>query len=167
MSSKTLVVVRNSYRGSDPTYACMANNVSEIPSYLMLELDNGSVSKRSQVPLQQRKVVEDYMSNFRGSVMVDRRADTGLVPIPRAPETATEAALHHFRRAKSDEEINALQDLASTTYNKLREGGSDMRDAFRGAEARNMKSGFVVTKAKGFTQYRLSLIHISEPTRHA
>ena len=148
----SLVVVRGSYRGTDPTYACTAHDTQQ-GRYLLLEVEGGKVSKRTVVPASDRRGVENAMQSYRGSVYVDKRTDAGLLPLT-APAHAREADLASMRRAKSDEELDALRGLSRDTIHLLN-APKVSASTFRGAAARTgNKSGFEVTRKHGFTQYR-------------
>ena len=148
-SDRSLVVVRGSTRAIDPTTACMANSADVRSRYLLLEMDaDGSVVDRQTLPASQRAEVERRMSDasYRG-VHVDMRTDPSLLKLT-PPARAVAADLASYRRAKSDEEMEALVALSKRTHDML-EGN------FRGAAQRDgQRSAFHVTRAKGFTQYR-------------
>ena len=163
----SLIVVRGAYRGTDPTYACTAHDTQE-RRYLMLEVEDGKVNKRTVVPASDRHGVEEAMRTFRGSVYVDRRDDAGLLPLT-APENAREADLASFRRAKSDDELAALRRLSQTTLERL-DDAKVSSSHFRGtASKEGYKSGFEVMRKDGFTQYRGGLMdekgRVSDLTR--
>ena len=75
MSPRSLVVVRGSYRGTDPTFACMAHDVQP-KRYLMLEMEDGRVMDRHVVA--DRRAVEARMqdTSYRGVYVDMRTADT-------------------------------------------------------------------------------------------
>lgn len=149
---KVLVVVRGARHSVDPTYACMAHDTYR-GRYLMLEIENGRVSKRTTA--DDRRVVEERMRSgeYRG-VYTDRRADSHLMPLTH-PEQSLEADLASFRRAKSDEELEALASLSTATMRNLRADDNTTSKSFRGAaQTEGFKSAFQVTRAKGFVQYR-------------
>jgi hypothetical protein len=151
-SSPSLIVVRGAYRGTDAAYACTAHDARP-GRYVMLEVDEGRVLKRTIVPAADRRVVEDAMRSYRG-VYVDRRTDAGLLPL-EAPAHALDADLNALRRAKSDAEIEALCAARDQARDALDAVEAPTASTFRGAAAQEgYKSSFEVTRAKGFTQYR-------------
>lgn len=150
-SEPSLIVVRGSHKGVDPTYACTAHDFRG-GRYALLEVQDGRVAKRTLVPASDRRQVEEAMQQYRG-VYVDQRDDAGLLPLT-APAHAVAADLVSMRRAKSDEEMEALRGLSNETRARLDEGVT-RTDAFRGAAQKNgHRSAFEVTQARGFTQYR-------------
>lgn len=155
MSDPSLIVVRGAYRGTDPTYACTAHDVQK-GRYALLEVQDGRVTKRTLVPASDRAVVEEAMQHYRG-VTVDARDDAALVSKLKAPAHAVQADEAFFaglRRAKSDEELQALTDLHAATRERL-DAEAVTTSTFRGvAQKEGHKSAFEVTKARGFTQYR-------------
>lgn len=153
--SRSLIVVRGSYRGTDPAYACMGHDTKK-NHYLMLEMEDGNVAKRTIVPSSDRKIVENAMNNgvYRG-VHVDKRADPALLSL-RVPSHAMELDFSKYRRAKSDSELFALQTLSEKTHQLLRK---DVTNAsFRGeATVTSNKYAHKVDKYRGFTQYRAGI----------
>ena len=150
MADRSLVVVRGAARSTDPTFACMAHDTKP-GQYLLLEMDpEGSVVDRQILPASARADVERRMADsaYRG-VHVDMRSDRSLLKLTPPPH-AVEADLHKYRRAKSDEEMDALVALSDRTRDLLEKDGN-----FRGAASKAGElSAFRVTHAKGFTQYR-------------
>jgi len=147
----SLIVVRGAYRGIDPTYACAAHDATP-GRYVLLHVRDNAVQSRKIVPASDRAYVESEMDRYR-AVYVDEREDAGLLPLA-APAHAQSADLERMRRAKSDEELEALRGLSALTRRRL-DGGDVGSATFRGAAQReNLKSAFEVTKRRGFTQYR-------------
>ena len=116
-SSPSLFVVRGGSRNGRSHHACTAHD-TQPGRYLLLEVDGGKVNKRTLVPASDRAAVEATMSNYRGAVYVDKREDTGLLPLT-APQHARKADLAQMRRAKSDEEMDALRGISLQTRDML------------------------------------------------
>lgn len=154
--SRSLVVVRGAYRGTDPTYACVAHNTNP-SNYCLLDIENGRVVQRAVVPAANRRTVEEAMAKsdtYRGGVYVDARADRGLLPLT-TPAHAREADLASFRRAKSDEELEALESLHAAAVRLIDDSEKSGKGGFRGAaHTEGHKHAYHVTRKAGFTQYR-------------
>ena len=153
----SLYVVRGARKGLDASFACAAHS-GEPNRFAALEVDEGRVVRRTV--LASRDEVEALMQDdrFRG-VHVDTRDDPALRPLT-APEGATPLDVATLRRAKSDDEIAALDALASLTLDKLYRSASD-GDAtrFRGAAASDgatppARSFFATRTTPGFVEYR-------------
>lgn len=149
----SLIVVRGSYRGTDPNYACTAHD-AQPGRYAVIEVEDGRVAKRTIVPSSERAVVEEKMRTFRGTVYADGRKDSSLLPLT-APASAREADFATYRRAKSDDEMKAVDEMAKWSRRALDDGATST-STFRGAaqNAGYAKSAFTVVKTPGFVQYR-------------
>jgi hypothetical protein len=149
----TLIVVRGAKSGvADPTYGCIAHDMTS-GQYALVEVKNGRVANRTLVPASERHTVEAKMQNYRGTVQVDDRTNSGLLPLS-APSHAQSADLIKMCRAKSDTEIAALRRLATLTRHQLQDD-SISTSSFRGAaQKENHKSSFERTQYRGFTVYR-------------
>lgn len=119
----------------------------------MLEIDEskGEVVRRTILP--DVRDVEDTLNNFRGTVYMDSRDDKSLLRMPNVPGAET-ADLDMLIRARSDEELDALNRLSKDTR-RLLDNPSVNSSTFRG-EAKNMGnlSYFKVHKGTGFVEYR-------------
>lgn len=149
----SLIVAKGARSRLDPTYACISHDTYR-GQYALLEVDNGSVTRRTVT--NNRAAVENTMRTFKGTVFVDNRSDRSLLPLT-APTHATPMDLKTFRRAKSEEEADALQKLSKATHAHLYGDKVPDEGTFRGAASATEsydRSAFTVTKAKGFTQYR-------------
>lgn len=150
-----IVVFRGGKRHPDPTYCCLAHNATP-GNYGVLHFRGGRVVRREIIPATERDRVERYTnkdSAFRGAVYVDRRSDNTLLPLRASSEYRT-ADLSLFRRAKSDEEINAIESLHERTRRQLDAPEGSISE-FRGSgtERHVMQK----TEHRGFTQYRAGL----------
>ena len=151
MSSTSLFVVRGSFRGIDPNFACAAHS-GRSGLYAAVEVADGSVVSRTLT--SDRAQVEEMIKDpkFAG-VYLDRRTTKGLLPAieDRHCQTLDFAS---FRQAKSDEEMTSLESLYSQAYR----GATQSVDSqsFRGAVAQNddTKAVFETHKHRGFVQYR-------------
>lgn len=155
MANSSILVVRGSYRGTDPTYACASHNMSA-RNYAVIHVDgDGLVTGRTIVPFSERHALEkDMRTTFRGStVMVDMRESKDLLPL-KAPESAQSLDFESVFRGKSSDELNALQDLSGSTRQVL-EAMETGENTFRGAaEVQQNQYASHTKHAKGFTEYR-------------
>lgn len=150
----SLIVAKGARSSLDPTYACVSHDRYR-GQYALLEVENGTVARRTVT--DNRAKVEDAMRTFKGTVYVDDRSDRSLMPLT-VPDHAATMDLKTFRRAKSNEEADALQKLAKATHARLYGDKAPDEGTFRGPAAAPTesydRSAFTTTKAKGFTQYR-------------
>lgn len=172
---KSAVIIRGSYKGLDPIYASMAHNAKE-KHYTVLEFENGLLKNRNSVPFSDKNDIDRYTKydTFKGTVFVDSRTDSKLLPLT-VGRHCVNADLGMFRRAKSDEEIEALESLQAHTLNMFNDIKSEHK--FRGAieKKEGLQSALQKTETKGFTQYRggfkdtlgrtIELTHISPKTK--
>ena len=111
----SLVVVRGSYRGADPTYACTAHDTQNKHS-VMLKVDHGKVAERTLVPASERKTVEAAMRVWQRV----RRQAHGPRPAAADGPRAQEADLARMRRYKSDDELHTLRGLSRWSAHRPR-----------------------------------------------
>lgn len=152
----SVVIVRGSFRGLDPTYACVSHNGSP-SNFGILHFTDGLLTKREIIPRSEQKRVEAYTvkNTFRGAVYVDDRTSKDLLPLKTGPH-CTRLDISTFRRSKSDEEIDALTKLYRSTRRLLADSNPNEK-AFRGASrqgSEDLKAAFVRTDRKGFVQFR-------------
>lgn len=145
-----LHVIKSKRSGFDANACCTANRPVE-DSYVLLTFRGGRLSDREVLPSKARADVESRMASFRGTVYADDRRDAGLLGL-RVPHGTKPVDFAAFRRAKSDEEARALDNLYRKTTQILRD--ADDTSAFRGAGDSFGKTAFVKTSRSGFTQYR-------------
>jgi hypothetical protein len=145
-----LHVIKSKRSGFDANACCTANRPVE-NSYVLLTFRGGRLSGREILPSNARLDVESRMASFRGSVYADDRRDANLLPL-RPPRGAKPVDFATFRRAKSDEEAVALDNLYRKTEQILR--AADDTSSFRGAGDSFGKTAFTKTQFSGFTQYR-------------
>ena len=148
----SLVVVRGSYRGLDPAYACVARDTRP-GHYATFEVDGGVVQNRAHYRASERDDLQRLMRSY-DTVYVDRRDGDGLLPLTPPPEALT-ADLNVIRRAKSEEEMRVMREMSSLTRRML--DGSPDDATFRGATSESAlpyKWAFQKTDRPGFTEYR-------------
>ena len=119
--------------------------------------------RRTILPHNARSEVEKYTkeNNFKGTVFVDQRKDSNLLPLS-VGNHCIKTDVNEYRRAKSDEEADALLNLSRRTLQVLQM--ADSEKSFRGAIKHkengipsNLKPAFQRTETKGFIQYRAGL----------
>lgn len=154
-----IVVVRGKFRGVDPNYACMMHDAKE-QRYGMVHFKDGKVSKREILPFSERSKVEDITmnGNFRGTVYVDDRDSKDLLPL-KYGDSCRSVDFATFRRAKSDNEKSAIDQLNRYTKNFINSKSVSSDKTFRGAAQSNdvtkdYKTAFEKKEFEGFTQYR-------------
>ena len=150
---KDLIVVRGSYRGSDPVFNCVAHDTRP-GHYVALDVTNGCVTRRRLYRAAERRAVETLLTDpSYEHVLVDRRNDPKLMSLS-VPSRAMSADLDELMRAKSEEEKRVLASAAELTRRQLDEGNYR---GFRGAKSAQMtpkSAGFRVKQGRGFTEYR-------------
>ena len=150
------MVVRGHTQRLDPTY-CGVSHDGERKRYVMVEVRDGSVVDRTILPHTERRKVETAMQDFHfrgGDVYMDVRTDRGLLPLTR-PSFAQRLDSDELVRAKSDEELVALERLSRDTYKRLYDRNDTTERAFRGAAASPQHASvFRHRRAKGFDEYR-------------
>jgi hypothetical protein len=158
---RSLLIVKGAYRGIDPAFACLAHSAKP-GQYAIIEFQGDDVIRRTILPHTSRVEVERYTTdrNFKGTVFVDQRKDSKLLPLT-VGKHCIETDVNEYRRAKSDEEAEALLQLSRQTLQLLQSADSDksFRGAIKskGADASDLKSAFQRTETKGFIQYRAGL----------
>lgn len=151
--TKSLFVVRGAFRGVDSAFACSASqSAPQEGQYCAVETDTHGVTNRTFFARNDIKALENLMSTYR-SVAVDMREDSRLLPKPTCAH-AVELDHDMYRRAKSDEELAALEDLAKTTKTMLYRGDPDAKSFRQEAKDLGHQSCFETTKGKSFTEYR-------------
>lgn len=154
MPSRDLFVVRGNRVGVDPMYACLSNDGKE-GNFVLLTLDDGQLESREIVPFSDRRRVEDFTlqrNDFRGTVHVDTRTEDRLLPL-KWSDKCVEADLSDFRRAKSDDEIEALTRYKGVVHALLENGEGDIERSFRGV-GDGLKTAYERVESSGFVQYR-------------
>ena len=149
---KMLVVVRGSYRGTDPTFACIAHNTVK-NQYAAIELTDGRVTDRTLYRSSERRALEKHLADYRGTVFVDKRKARATFPLT-APASASEADLMRFRRAVGNGVGGAAQARRPQLPRTV-----PLREAvqFRGASSSSVtpvRSAHNTVKRSGFVQYR-------------
>jgi len=155
-SSKSLIVVRGSYRGVDPYYSSLAQN-AENGKIVTVELDDtGNVLQRQIFNASDSYVVEAMMEDptYKG-VIGDMRTDHGLVSL-EFPQTARPLDLKELQRSTKTPEIaRTLQKMRNELTNAMQHSSDP--NTFRGVLAEHndaYKYAFRVEKYNGFVQYR-------------
>lgn len=111
MTDRSLLIVRGGRNEPDPTFSCIAHS-TDPGKYVAVEFENGLVTNRTLYRGAERKALERMATNpAYTSVFADTRTDKHLLPF-RFPNDALSADLTVFRRAKSDEEISSIQQMA-------------------------------------------------------
>ena len=147
---KILYVVRGARDSLDPTYACASHN-NQTGRYAMIEVDTNSGMVTGRKLANNVNTVEREAATYRG-VYMDDRTDDSLVGMPSVTH-AQRADLDMIRRAKSDLELQVLDELSDDTRRLL--DRSDDERTFRGA-AHQMghRAYFRKHDGNGFTEYR-------------
>jgi hypothetical protein len=159
--TRSVVIVKGTYRGSDPTFTCLTHSPKE-GQYGIIEFEGDALVRRTIVPASCRSQVEAYTvgNKFRGDVYVDDRSDSKLLPL-KVGDHCINIDVKQYRRAKSDQEADALLALSNETLRSLQL--VDSKKAFRGTVTgkdlpqRNLKTAFERTEYRGFIQYRAGL----------
>jgi hypothetical protein len=147
---KVLYVVRGARDSLDPTYACAAHN-NQKGRYAMIEVDTDKGTVTGRTMTNSVHEVEAEAASYRG-VYMDTRPNNSLVKLP-VVKHAQSADLDLIRRAKSDVELDVLNDLSNSTR-KLLEHAKD-EYTFRGsAHGMGNRAYFRKHVGKGFTEYR-------------
>lgn len=151
VSSDAMIVVRGSSK-IDSAYAGVAHDATP-NRYAILHVADNRVVSRTFYPASDRASVERAMETFRGTVYADERDDADLLSLT-VPAGAQSIDLNELRRAKSEEEKEALRALTAKTYRELRD--KDMSTSrFRGAaKDQGLKCYFESETYRGFTQKR-------------
>ena len=155
MPTRSMVIVRGKYKGSDPVFSSLSHS-SEGGAYSLLEFEEGRLLDRRNIPLDRKSEVDAYTldgSLYKGTVYVDSRINRDLLPLPKG-DNYLEADLSIYRRAKSDSEINTVHSLSSKTTRLL--SNIDTEKTFRGSlsKTEGLHSAFKRTETRGFIQYR-------------
>ena len=115
MTDRSLLIVRGGRNEPDPTFSCIAHSTN-MGEYVAIELENGIVTNRTLYRGSERKTLESLAENpMYTSVYADKRTEHHLLPF-RYPKHSLTADLNVFRRAKSDEEISAIQRMAGILH---------------------------------------------------
>lgn len=156
-TTESLVVVRGNKTDLDPDYSCVAND-GKCNRYALLRFRGAQLYERELYEASERKDLEEVLSRevYRGTIVnADSRTNPGLLPLA-IPEDArkSKTVARQFRRAKSDDEINALLKLSKLTEERLDNDNVKHRTFRSSAQKHNYRSAFDKQNYKGFVQYR-------------
>lgn len=136
-----LLVVKGGHR-YDPTFSCIAHSPKK-NHYALLELENGTITKRTLYDESQRTQLERLLSNA-SNVFADMRTDEHLLPFT-FPKHAMEIDTMVFRRAKGDDELMSLDAMTKILKTVRHE------PLFRGTSDDNFKHAFSQFDTEEFT----------------
>ena len=144
MTDLSLLVVRGKTSELDPTFLSVAR--SQLRNhYVALDVRDGRVESRTLYRASERPLLESRLEDRKyGSVAVDKRDDTGLLPL-HCPPNALAADVQTLLREKSDEELKRLRHLSTM----LASGNADNK--YRGVD-QNADIRVTTRHATGFTQ---------------
>lgn len=156
-TTESLVVVRGNKTDLDPDYSCVAND-GKCNRYALLRFRGSQLYERELYEASERKDLENLLARevHRGTIVeADSRTDCGLLPLT-VPEHANKSktVAQQFRRAKSDDEIDALLQLSKLTEERLDNDNVKHLTFRSSAQKHNYRSAFDKQNYKGFVQYR-------------